>query len=441
MGFRGFFCEHTIPVLSGAVVLLGVVILLSGCAHGGGVHPSMENTAQTAVREADRMTSSVGTSAAGSSRTAFDLAVELMSKNPPGEEISISSRFPAWFGGKRAACSLTFDDGTLDQYLVAFPMMRERGIRGSFYLITGFVDKGTWQDGKIPRRLFSWEAAGELAGAGNEIGSHGVNHRDLRALYRTEGGREARRELRLSAETIKSRIDTGLLPAGEVLTFSWPFWRSTRELRAIASSYYLGARSGGGSMDRYFSSNGGVPVGYNQDLFNINSYGVRSRDRREDIAAFLWGIFSSGGWAVLDFHGIDNGSDGGGEGWDAISAEQFGNFLSLIDTGEFWVAPVGEVIRYSIERTRMAIRIEKAGDAGVLLSCEDGLDDEVFNLAVTVELRLESGSHLHRVIDENGEELVFEKLEDGWYRVDFRPDGRAYALLTDSGRLAYNIMR
>lgn len=44
-----------------------------------------------------------------------------------------------WPDGKKAAISMTYDDGTLNQFKVALPIMEELGMRGTFYINTGEI--------------------------------------------------------------------------------------------------------------------------------------------------------------------------------------------------------------------------------------------------------------------------------------------------------------
>ena len=51
-----------------------------------------------------------------------------------------------WYGGRKAACSLTFDDGTLDQFLLAYPELESRDLEATFFVITGLREAGLWND-------------------------------------------------------------------------------------------------------------------------------------------------------------------------------------------------------------------------------------------------------------------------------------------------------
>lgn len=65
---------------------------------------------------------------------------------------------------------LTFDDGYEDAYSVAAPILVERGLTGTFFIVSGFMD----QPGYL-----SWAQAVALRDAGMEIGNHSATHPDL----------------------------------------------------------------------------------------------------------------------------------------------------------------------------------------------------------------------------------------------------------------------
>jgi peptidoglycan/xylan/chitin deacetylase (PgdA/CDA1 family) len=64
---------------------------------------------------------------------------------------------------------LTFDDGYRDNYEHAFPLLRERGMTGTFFVVTDFIDE------QRPDYL-AWDMAREMLAGGMSIESHGRNH-------------------------------------------------------------------------------------------------------------------------------------------------------------------------------------------------------------------------------------------------------------------------
>lgn len=67
---------------------------------------------------------------------------------------------------------LTFDDGYLDNYTTAFPILQEFGFTGTFFIVTEFVDAGK-------PAYMNWEMIEEMAAAGMRIESHSKTHIDL----------------------------------------------------------------------------------------------------------------------------------------------------------------------------------------------------------------------------------------------------------------------
>lgn len=68
---------------------------------------------------------------------------------------------------------LTFDDGGLDNYTVAFPVLEQHGLTATFFVITGKVGKEGQMD---------WQQLREMAARGMSIQSHSVSHPDLRSV-------------------------------------------------------------------------------------------------------------------------------------------------------------------------------------------------------------------------------------------------------------------
>ena len=70
---------------------------------------------------------------------------------------------------------LTFDDGYIDNYTLAFPLLKEYGFTATFFLISGFLDQGKPE-------YISWDHVIEMHEAGMEFGAHSFDHPDLRGL-------------------------------------------------------------------------------------------------------------------------------------------------------------------------------------------------------------------------------------------------------------------
>lgn len=101
--------------------------------------------------------------------------------------------------------TVTFDDGFLDVFQHAFPLLQQQGIPGTVFIVTGCVDKGKKGASRYfhPDRPFmNWEQIRTLHQAGWTIGSHTVSHPKLSAL----SAEEARRELGESKDTLEQKL-------------------------------------------------------------------------------------------------------------------------------------------------------------------------------------------------------------------------------------------
>ena len=143
--------------------------------------------------------------------------------------------------------ALAFDDGLLDNYQHVFPLLREYGLRATFYVVPGYdrvtrwvePSTGRWSDVvargfTIPFASMGADHRRELARHGMEIGSHSLTHRNLRGMSPDE----LTREVRESRDVLSQEI------GADVKTFCYPRGRFSRAaVRAVREAGYLGACS------------------------------------------------------------------------------------------------------------------------------------------------------------------------------------------------------
>jgi oligosaccharide reducing-end xylanase len=207
------------------------------------------------------------------------------------------------------------------------------------------------------------------------------------------------------------------------MTLGWPYWRSNPAAREIAGAHYLGARGGGGDISYYSRRPGGIPGATPDEPYRINSMSVREEYGAEAMMSRCDEAFDEGGWFLTSFHGIDDGRiDRNALGWDPLRIEHFRAALDYIEGKDFWIATFGEVLRYIEERNSVSIDIEEYGREAVSFVAEDGLDDEVFCMPLSIEITLPAGWE-EVTVHRRGLPVLHVRPENGRVSFDVYPDG------------------
>jgi len=125
------------------------------------------------------------------------------------------------------AVVLTFDDGYLDNYTLAAPLLRQYSVAGTFSVVVSKIG-----DGKHMTRA----QLGELAAAGHEIGCHSLTHPDLRRVN----------DERLEREVAGAKGDLEAALGRPVLTYCYPDGKyDARTVRAVEAAGYRAALATG----------------------------------------------------------------------------------------------------------------------------------------------------------------------------------------------------
>lgn len=131
--------------------------------------------------------------------------------------------------------AITFDDGTLDFWEFAKPVLERYGFTATLFIVAGFVGKeSTWDRhiGEPSRRLMSWEQLLELQHEGFEIGSHTSTHRSITELSDEQVWSELTESRRTIADNIGVAPDFLAYPRGRY---------DAKHKRLAREAGYLGA--------------------------------------------------------------------------------------------------------------------------------------------------------------------------------------------------------
>jgi peptidoglycan/xylan/chitin deacetylase (PgdA/CDA1 family) len=148
---------------------------------------------------------------------------------------------------------ITFDDGDLDVFTNAFPIMQEYGFTGVIYLVANYL----YEDGYL-----GLDQIQALAAAGWEVGSHSRSHPHLTYDHSL-----------LYNEIAQSRLDLQQALGVPVTSFAYPFGETdaavSQEVQAAGytSAAGLGSPTNQGLYNLFYLNRRPVPAGIDLAMF------------------------------------------------------------------------------------------------------------------------------------------------------------------------------
>jgi len=267
-----------------------------------------------------------------------------------------------WYGGKRAAVTLTFDDNYANQFTIGLPLLNSRGFKGTYFVVTSRVDSGV---GGV-----TWDTVRYAASLGHEIASHSVTHPGPPSYPNWLVDLDSA-QLRSELTVSRQRIDEEV-PGQKCLTFAYPGSRWIPRLSDAVSPFYIGARCGHWLMES------AVPT----DFWHIRSFGPYTSTPVTTMNGWLDGVIANGGWFIERIHGIE------GQGYEPVPASVYAQHFDYIKSREevVWVARFADVLKYIRERQSVKIRTLSATDSIMVLEVSDNLPDDIYDAELTLQI-------------------------------------------------------
>ena len=157
--------------------------------------------------------------------------------------------------------AITFDDGYLDNFSVAAPILKQRKVPATFFVSSGYVGttrRFPWDvSDSASHPMMTWEHVRQLAAEGFEVGSHSVNHFNLGTCMPDV----ARKEITESKRHIEDQLGAAI--SGFAYPFGWKKSMSEVTSRMVREAGFA-----------YSCSNYGGKVTTRSDIFNIQRTGA-----------------------------------------------------------------------------------------------------------------------------------------------------------------------
>jgi peptidoglycan/xylan/chitin deacetylase (PgdA/CDA1 family) len=238
-----------------------------------------------------------------------------------GAAVTLVSSVIGWGPGAPSATAVTptvvtigFDDGTVDQFTQAFPILVAHGMHATFFVNTGPILAGD------PSRM-SWSDLNSLYAAGNEITGHTVDHVNIQPLSPAE----AEAEVCTDRNTLLAQ---GFAPE----SFAYPFGSFDATSEAVV--HYCGYNSGRGVSG--ISKSGP----YGETIPPLDPYATRTpanpkkSTKLSTLELYVTNAENdttqSSDWVQFVFHKVCDRSTGGHCGPYSISPSKFSALLDFL---------------------------------------------------------------------------------------------------------------
>lgn len=277
-----------------------------------------------------------------------------------------------YLGDRRAAVTYTFDDGLLEHYTRVFPELKSRGLKATFGVIGSKVGrdmKGT--------PCLTWPMLREMAADGQEIASHGWEHRNVTTL----APEALRHEIERNDSAIADSV--GTFP----MTYFYPGNRKDSLAVARCEAGRVGSR--------------------------LRQVSMGSKRDSAWMRRWVDGLMVRGDWGIAMTHGITTGYDALGDPsrfWAHL------DYVSLL-RDSLWVGTLAEVTAYVRERDNVRLDVS-AGAGGITVTPRLTLDGAVYSQPLTLVVR--SPRPVRAV--QGGRQLGVT-MKEGRAVMDFDPNG------------------
>ena len=265
-----------------------------------------------------------------------------------------------WLGNKKAAYTLSIDDGVPKPTPVMAKIFNDNNIKVTWY--------------PMAKRWTNWKLWIEQVKAGHEVGSHTKTHPSLRKLTQAQKIDEI-----VDSKAVFEREIRKGVPDYECLTFCIPLgYRDADDasIEIIRKHYIASKRAGSGNR------------GPSPDLYSVGGGGARTATSLEEYNRWVDRTIKAGGWEVETYHGLQ-----GMGGWEATPQNIFEQHVKYVASKRdvLWIDTVAAIAKYIRERDGASLKIITDSQKQIVVELTDKLDDAIYDAPLTLRVKTRPG--------------------------------------------------
>ncbi|MBR5271638.1 MAG: polysaccharide deacetylase family protein, partial [Clostridia bacterium] len=274
-----------------------------------------------------------------------------------------------FLNNKKAAVSMTLDDGYLDttQYLGA--LFKENNIRGTVMFRADWVER--WSD----TTKAEWTQT--LADGNMDVGNHSYSHSALYQDTVTEETLES--EIGGAREILKTAF-----PNEKILTFGAPFNKTSAAMLEVVEKYHGACRMGN---EKLMNANPTL-----EEMYAVTAYSASNEKTADDLKGYVDSAVKDGKWLVMYFHEINESEASNEEDptqKNNIKPSACVPFIEYVGENEdVWAGSFEEVVQYNREKLATTVTINEINETSMKLSITDTLDNTLYDFPLTVKVNV-----------------------------------------------------
>ena len=237
----------------------------------------------------------------------------------------------------RPLITVSFDDGWINQYTNATPILEANNIKATYNVLSGETLNADAIPNAADRTYMTSSEVKALYTSGHEIASHTIDHCSMTGNPITNGAGSTcpmpmtAASLKTAMETSKSTLETITGVPGSVKNFAYPYGDyNDASIAAGQAAGYTSQRT----VEQGFNTKDGL------DLTKLKGYEVNATTTNADVEGWVQTAIAQKSWLILFYHEVANTPAVPEDAAYTTSVADFATQMQYINNNRAAIAPV-----------------------------------------------------------------------------------------------------